>query len=1010
MALTKQSINLPFMGLDQKSDPFKVAPGKFLSLVNTIPIKGGPTGILLQKRNGFGFLPSLPDASNTFLTTFNGNLTAIGNAFNAYNESSQNWINKGAFYPVDLKTLPLIRNNVNQTQTDSAIEPNGLVCTAYTSNTPSGTVYQYVIADSITGQNIVSPTTFTATGSPRVYVLSSYFIVLYPNGTHLKYIAVPISNPTAPLAPVDVSTQLSYSSGGNFDAVILNNSLYVAWNGSDGGGAIRATYIDKTLTQHSTVVFAGKSATLLTVAADTTDNFFWIYTFATGPTSYLIALDLNLATVLGPTAPSVDSRTVNLGLLANAGLVYYFYEIAQAYTFDATIPTNSIAGGVGNSHGAIGASTAIASSIGLASKPFFINNKIYFLAAYQSNYQPTYFLMDSLGNVVSKLAYQNGGGYLTLGLPNVSILNETASVPYLYKDLITSVNKNTNVPSGTQINGIYAQLGINLASFNFATEPLSSSEIGNNLHLSGGFLWAYDGYLPVEQMFFLYPDLDLNADGTYHGLTTSNSGGFITAQTYFYQVTYEWSDNQGNLFRSAPSIPVKIVTTGATSTNTIKVPTLRLTYKIANPVKICVYRWSTAQQIYYQVTSITSPTLNTLAASSVTITDTLSDASILGNNILYTTGGVVENIGPPATFATTLYKSRLVLVDSEDRNLLWFSKQVIESTPVEMSDLFTIYVAPTVGAQGDTGPITALSAMDDKLIIFKKDAIYYITGNGPDNTGANNDFSDPIFITSTVGCPNQASIVFMPQGLMFQSDKGIWLLGRDLSTSYIGAPVENFNSNTVLSAISIPGTNQVRFTLNNNVILMYDYYFGVWGSFQGNFAITSALYQSLHTFIDSFGRVFQETPGVYLDGANPTLISFTTGWVNVAGLQGYERLYDIYILGTYYSPHKLLVSIAYDYAPAPSQQSVISPNNYNAPWGGDNVWGNSTPYGGTPQLEEWRIHTQRQLCSAFQVTIQEVFDSSYGVSAGAGLTLSNMNLRLGIKKSVHPIRAANAVG
>ena len=74
--------------------------------------------------------------------------------------------------------------------------------------------------------------------------------------------------------------------------------------------------------------------------------------------------------------------------------------------------------------------------------------------------------------------------------------------------------------------------------------------------------------------------------------------------------------------------------------------------------------------------------------------------------------------------------------------------------------------------------------MDDKLIIFKKDAIYYITGTGPDNTGANGTFSDATFITSTVGCANPSSIVLMPNGIMFQSDKGIWLLDRQLGTTY----------------------------------------------------------------------------------------------------------------------------------------------------------------------------------------------------------------------------------
>src|ERR1700677_556451 len=136
-----------------------------------------------------------------------------------------------------------------------------------------------------------------------------------------------------------------------------------------------------------------------------------------------------------------------------------------------------------------------------------------------------------------------------------------------------------------------------------------------------------------------------------------------------------------------------------------------------------------------------------------------------------------------------------------------------------MSDLLTFYIAPNAGTTTSTGPMKCIFPMDDKLIIFKQNAMYYINGTGPDNTGANSQYSQAIFITSTVGCANQNSIVFIPQGLMFQSDKGIWLLGRDLSTNYIGAPVENTNQYLITSATTIPGTTQVRFTLNNGTAL-----------------------------------------------------------------------------------------------------------------------------------------------------------------------------------------------
>jgi hypothetical protein len=358
----------------------------------------------------------------------------------------------------------------------------------------------------------------------------------------------------------------------------------------------------------------------------------------------------------------------------------------------------------------------------------------------------------------------------------------------------------------------------------------------------------------------------------------------------------------------------------------------------------------------------------------------------------------------------TLFDSRLWLLDAEDKNLWWFSKQVIESTPVEMSDLLTYYVDPNLSPQGNTGPILAGAAMDDKLISFKKDAIFYTNGIGPDNTGANSQYSQPIFITSTVGCSNQKSIVFIPQGLMFQSDKGIWLLGRDLSTSFIGNPVNAYNNATVLSAVNVPSTNQVRFTLDNGVTLEYDYFYNQWNTFSGIPGASSTIYQSAHTYIDSNNTVFQQVAGNYLDNSNPVLMNFTTSWIHLAQLQGYQRAYFFYLLGTYYSPHKLQISIAYDYNPSPTQTVLITPSNYSPNWGGELNWGSGEAWGGPGNIENWKINLQRQKCEALQISVQEIYDPTFGVSAGQGLTLSGINLVVGIKKGYRPIRATLTAG
>ena len=322
-----------------------------------------------------------------------------------------------------------------------------------------------------------------------------------------------------------------------------------------------------------------------------------------------------------------------------------------------------------------------------------------------------------------------------------------------------------------------------------------------------------------------------------------------------------------------------------------------------------------------------------------------------------------------------------------------------------MSDVFTFYVAPSTGAQGSTGTMKCIFPMDDKQIIFKKNAAYYFNGSGPDNTGAGSTYSQPIFITSAVGCSNQKSIVLIPQGLMFQSDKGIWLLGRDLSTTYIGAPVEAFNNEAVNSAVVVPGTTQVRFTLSNGMMLMYDYFYNQWGIFEGASAISSTIYQNKHTIINAMGTVSQEVESgqlQYLDNGNPVLLSFVTSWINLAGLQGYERIYEFSLLAAYISPHQLQLQIAYDFR-NPTQQFLITPKNITGTFGSDSLFGQTSPFGGVGSLEQWRVQTQVQKCQTFQISLQEVYNPAFG-AVGAGFTMTGINCVVGIKRGYRPFK------
>jgi hypothetical protein len=962
--------------------------------------KGG----LLQKRNGYAQLTALPStASVSTLTTHGDTLTAIGNNVYSFSEASGRWTNTGSFQPLSLSVLPLARTAGSLSSADTAVSPAGLICSTFLDSDGS---YKYQIADS-NGQVIVGVTALPSTANvPRVAVLGNYFVIVFlvtvTATPHVQYIAIPLNNPTSPGSATDISTSLSSISTGGFDILVADSQLYVVWNGADGGGAIRHTYLDVNLNQATTYARAGFAANKISLAYDSSTTNIWVtFWTSTGNNGYASVVSKSLVSVLVPTAILAGVVINQLTSTAASGSGTAYYTITNNYSYQST-RSDYTAKKSTTQAGSVGSQTIVARSLGLASKAFTIGTTDYMLGAYQDNngYQPSYFLISSAGAVIARLAYSNGGGYITTQvLPSVTVQGNVAQMAYLYKVMLTPVNKSQTATSSLSV---YAQTGVNLASFDFSNEALSTAEIGGSLHIAGGFLWQYDGVKPVEHGFHVWPD-DVK-------VTTSGAGGLITAQQYYYVATYEWTDGQGIIHRSAPSVPYAITTTGATSTNTINVPCLRLTYKVApNKVRLCVYRWSTAQQVYYQVTSVASPTLNDTTADSVAITDTLADSAIIGNSILYTAGGVIENIAAPACSSLTLYKGRLFLVDAEDRNLLWFSKVVIEATGVEMSDLLTYYVQPTIGAQGSTGDITALSSMDDKLIPFKSSAIYYVVGNGPDNTGANNDYSEPTFIATALGCDKQQSIVLSDQGLIFDSDKGRWLLGRDLSTSYIGAPVEDSNGVDITSALSIPGTNQVRLALTTGLTLVYDYFYKQWGTFSLSPVVAGCLYQGLHTYLDSYGRIFQESAGSYVDGAVPVVMSFTTGWLNLAGLQGYQRAYFFQLLGDYLSPHKLNMQIAFNYG-APSQYVTIVPGLESPLYGEGNNYGQDTPYGGPGSLEQWQVFFEQQKITSFQISLTESYDASIGQAPGAGFTLSGLNLVVAAKKGYNPLPASRQAG
>ena len=973
MALQKQKFSISFVGgEDSKTDDKQVIPGKLLSLENGILTKIGK----VIKRNGYGVLGNQL-SSGSAICTYNGEIVAFdGNESFSYSKNTDSWVDRGALSAIKLTSSPVIRNTFQQTNADSTIHPDGLQVFTWTDSRGG---CRYSCVDTLTGQITVSDILISANASnAKPVALGSFILILYYDTvtTTLRCLPVPILTPSAPYPVFDVSVTMNVTHP-NYDVTIVGERAMVAYNSSFGGGSIGMIYVNSFLAMSTVFHIAAENAnTAITVFGDTVNQNVWVAYYNGTSVKYFVRSYSLVTVVLAPHIVEIVANIKNLtGVSSSHSGVVYYTQTAGA-TYNNLVRSASI-----TDSGTVGTPAVFIRSVSICGKAFYYNSVPYFSAVFDTSLQPTIFVINSSAVVVAKISFQLAGGTTV----NNMVANSTTIdginflLAYTKKDLLDSINGN-----------VYTQTGVESTFLEFTSDnSFQEAQLGSNLHTTGGILQMYDGISFVEHNFNYYPENITN-------VATTGSGA-ITAGTRQYVVTYEWQDNQGQTHRSTTSVPVSVTNTTASSHNTLTIPTLRLTQKkgTRNSVQIVVYRTVDVGTVFYQVSSITSPTYNDTTVDTVTFADSLADSAIIGNNLLYTTGGVVDNAQSEATNIITTFKNRVFYVPSDDQFSYNYSKQAVPTTPVEFYD------QQAVQLDHRGGKITALAPLDDKIIFFKESALFYMTGDGPDATGSQNDFSEPQLITTDGGCVDASSVVSMPLGLMYKSAKGIYLLNRGLNIEYIGKDVEKYNSDTILSATLVSNKNQVRFGLNTGVVIVYDYLVGQWYTFTNHTLFADSVdWDDTYVYIRSDGLVYQENDS-FSDNGNYIKMLIKTGWFSLAGMQGFQRLYKALIIGNYVSKHKLQISAAYDFSDVATETVVIDAYALlnNPLYGDDVVYGDSTPYGGDFPLYQFRYMLPRQKCESIQLTIEDTQTDQIG----EGYQLSALGFELGIKEGLNKL-------
>lgn len=342
------------------------------------------------------------------------------------------------------------------------------------------------------------------------------------------------------------------------------------------------------------------------------------------------------------------------------------------------------------------------------------------------------------------------------------------------------------------------------------------------------------------------------------------------------------------------------------------------------------------------------------SAVNINFLDTaVTDTQLATSTAVYTTGnpGPVDAVNPPAALLQCIHWNRKWIVD-ETLTGIWF-------TPTFVTGQSTSFNEALYFSYPDGGDITAIIGMDDKLVIFKLNSISVVYGQGPADNAQGSDLQLPQPVATDSGAIDWRSVVLFPNGLLFQSRTGIYLLDRSLRVTWIGKAVINTLAQypVVLSSTLVASATQVRFLCQapsgQTIVLVYDYLADAWmtHSYANQAApIASVVYASVgltnetsgntvqtsvYELIGADGSMWRETDVInetqatqqWMDqdvlGNNyfvPT--SETFSWARVQGIQGYQCARRVQLFAEMLDPAGLEIQIAVNYNGAIVQSST----------------------------------------------------------------------------------------
>jgi len=1030
MGVNWQPIALPFnQGVDTKSDAKALQPPKLAVLENgeftergSIRKRRGAKalgGDVVDTGTGSLGVGSIADeglAGVMLATREDELLLADGAHLFAHSEPHDGWIDKGQFESVVVDHQVVAKVSDEQRLADYA-EVGGVGVYAW--EAASGGVYAAVV-DAETGGVLVGARQLSATGiRPRVVPVAGFLHVLWAETGTTTIKTLPISpanlQTTLSAAAKNLVTDLSAASP-LFDVIPYGERAVCAYMTT-----VAATMAIAFMSGAGTLLgvpplrqFVGGAKYALTLEAEPDGGEILVAWSAdtAGQVGVFVA-------VFSPDLAVMQSwvqADVNVPVTANIAIgwsivagptwrAFVYYEVEAAAKANYLLKRFTVTKNADATF-TVAAAVEHLRHAALASKAWRQGDYIYCNIVHDSPLQTTYFTMRQDGAFVARMLPGVAGGvtYRRGHLPAV-IDRGTGAWRWagLYKLRLESPGDD-----------VFTEKGIQRITLDFASErAYRHAEVGATLYIAGGLLHQYDGEGIVESGFHLFVEGLVGASEV-NGAGTGLNPGATANQKHTYSVYPEWTNARGEReLGTLAALLTVTVTNAAHNAIRVTIRTLAITAKKSPRADLSFAVYRTEKDPgpgapRYRVSSVDPAAVdpngwvkNNPAVDTVDFIDKMPDADILSKELDYQNSGELDHVAPPAAPLVASGKDRVFVAGAGQAPCrIYPSKLRSPGSALAFSDALAFDVDEAGGG------ITGLAVMNELLIVFKRRGIYALSGDGPNNLGAG-AWARPQMITADTGCDNPRSVVMVPGGLMFQSEKGIYLLTQALGLEYVGADVEAFNADRVTAALVVADRNQVLFVTDAGRTLCFDYLFRQWAVWTFG-AADACVWKGQYAYALASGQVRAETVGFFKDGGALYAMKLETAWIRPDQLQRRIRVRRAHILGDYHSAHRLQVDIAFDYGPFVYRRTWDPATGLSqVVYGGDAYYGAEPVYGGRGDgVYQFRFRLPRQKCQA----VKFAFTDLPSAEPGESYELTELALEVGLKEGLAKLPAGKTLG